>query len=87
MTAEGHADDATVCSAISAIMWGLAGMMHNYDGKPDVNTMKMQSGDFDIEITPSVVKSEQALYDNSFEFALVALSQIAKKYPEQIVID
>lgn len=86
ITAEGHASEPRICSAVSAVMWGLAGMMLNINDKPNINSMVMHSGHHELDVTPMSNERSQEIIDTCFKFALVSLSQIEKQYPGEIEI-
>lgn len=86
ITADGHADDPTVCAAVSSIMWGLSGTLLNLKEKPQINAMVMQSGSFDIDVTP-FVGSAQTVVDTCYLFAEVGLRQIAARHPGQVIVE
>lgn len=84
--ATGHSEDPLVCSAISAIMWGLSGTLLNIDESPNVEKMIMQSGHFDIQVSPTFDIENQSIVDTAFLFAEVALRQISEKNPQNLEI-
>ncbi len=86
ITAKNHATDPIVCASVSAIMWGLAGTLLNLEPKPDIKEMILNDGNFKIEVNPFVNGGDQKSIDTSFLFADVSLSQIAKKYPQDIEV-
>lgn len=86
ITAEGHAEQSDVCAAVSAVMWGLAGSIINLKEKPNINAMVLNSGLFEIDVSPMGGIS-QSLVDTCFKYAHIALSQIARQYPEQITVE
>lgn len=86
MKAEEHAGDPIICASVSAIMQGLCGTLLNIDPKPDITRMTIQDGFVEVGIAPMVDALEQRITDTVFHFAMVALSQIEKKYPKSIQI-
>ena len=49
--------------------------------------MILNDGNFRIEVNPFVNRGDQKSIDTSFFFADVSLSQIAKKYPQDIEVE
>lgn len=86
ITANGHASTPIVCAGVSAIMWGLAGTILNLKEKPNINTMVMNDGHFIIDVDP-IDGDDQKQVDTCFTFAAVALGQIGKNSPEDIVFE
>lgn len=87
ITAKQHATDPIICASISTIMWGLAGTLLNIEPKADIIEMVLNDGNFIIEVNPFSEGSDQISIDTSFLFADVSLCQIAKKYPQDIVVE
>lgn len=84
--ADNHAADPLICSAVSGIMQGLAGALINIDVKPHIEKLILESGHVDIEVRPATDESDQKIYDTLFFFAQIALMQIEKKYPQDVVV-
>ena len=86
MKAEEHAGDPIICASVSAIMQGLCGTLLNIDPKPDVQKMVIQSGLVEVEIAPMIEDHDKRIIDAVFTFAIVAIMQIEKKYPQNVRI-
>ena len=86
MKAEEHAGDPIICASVSAIMQGLCGTLMNLEPKPDISRMTIQDGLVEVGIAPMVDYQDQRVTDAVFHFAVIALSQIEKKYPKNIQI-
>lgn len=87
ITAKDHSQDSKVCASVSAIMWGLAGTILNIKPSPDIKEMILNDGCFVIEINPFIEEKDQHTTNIIFTFAEIALKQIEKKYPQEIVVE
>lgn len=85
--ADNHADDPLICSAVSAIMQGLAGSLMNIEPKAHVERLIIESGHLEIEVRPALDEVEQKIFDTLFFFAQVSLMQIEKRYPQNVVVN
>lgn len=85
ISAKNHAEESTVCAAVSAILQGLAGALININPKPHIERMLLESGNVEIQIQPSA-HEEQRIFDTLFFFSEVSLMQIEKKYPQNIKV-
>ena len=79
--ATGHATGSEkVCSAVSALLWSVAGWITNNSEKLEFHKMRIDSGNSYIEFAGGVIA--QAVW----EVAAIGLMQIEKQYPEYIKV-
>ena len=86
LSINGHAEYAPhgsdiVCSAVSAIACGLIGLLENNSDHIQEKSIKIHEGKLDL----FCVGDEKI--ETGFEFLLVSLLQIEKKYPQYVNVD
>lgn len=79
--ATGHATGSEkVCSAISSLLWAIAGWITNNPDKLKYHKMRIDSGNTYIEFSGGVIA------EAVWEVAAIGLMQIEKQYPEYIKV-
>lgn len=86
ITVKGHAGFAPcgqdiVCSGVSAVVFGLIGFIDNNSEHIQEKKIHFSDGDFDLFI----IGDEKI--EAGVEFALISISQIAEKYPENVKVE